>query len=62
MSVQIETPTREKLSELPESTPKKIAAQQAWETLTAHQQQRARQILIQICQELLRKEREDEAV
>ena len=62
MRARIETPTREKQIEFPEPMPERIAPGQVWETQTAHQQQRVYQILVQMCQELLRRERQDEGV
>jgi hypothetical protein len=61
VSLRVETPTKEKESILSESSLKRIAARQAWETLTEQQQHRVCQALIQVCQELLRKEGQDEA-
>jgi hypothetical protein len=62
MSARIEIPTRKKQIEFPEPTPGKIRPGQVWETQTTHQQEKVYQILVQMCQELLRRERRDESV
>lgn len=62
MSARIEIPTRENEIEFTEPMPERITPGQVWETQTAHQQQRVYQILVQMCQELLRRERQDEDV
>ena len=60
MSAQIETPTRENESEFPKLMSQRIATGRVWETQTTHRQQRVYQVLVQMCQELLRRERQDE--
>ena len=56
------TPTRESESEFPEPVRERIAPGQVWKNQTAHQRQQVYQILVQVCQELLRREKRDENV
>ena len=56
------TATANKPDHPPAVPPQSISPAQLWETLTAQQQQKVYQMLVQTCQQLLREARKDEPV